>query len=334
MNRTPILLIILSLVSFSCQGNGPVEETRFLMDTVVRISVYDEDLSHGRVHTAIDKAFKRMEQIEALTSIYIDSNDVSRIIQNAGLKFTHVSSEVSQLLKSSIEVSENTMGAFDITVGVIKRLWQFDSDTPLIPDEALLRLNLHNVNYKEIYIDGNMAYLGMGGMVIDLGGIAKGYIIDQGIAVLLEEGVKAGIVEAGGDLGIFGSHPHRAKWRIGIRHPRKSQEESIVVLETDACSIATSGDYERCFFHNGIRYHHILDPRSGLPAKDCVSVTVVTESALLADAYATAVFVLGHEKGLELIERMPSIEGVIFYEEDGQLKRVVSKALLNKIHFQ
>lgn len=334
MNRAPILLIILSLVSFSCQGNGPVEETRFLMDTVVRISVYDQDLSPGRVHTAIDKAFKRMEQIEDLTSIYIDSNDVSRIIQNAGLKFTPVSSDVSQLLRSSIEVSENTMGAFDITVGVIKRLWQFDSDTPLVPDEALLKLNLHNVNYKEIQVMGNMAYLGMGGMVIDLGGIAKGYIIDQGIAVLLEEGVKVGIVEAGGDMGIFGSHPHRKKWRIGIRHPRKSQEEIIGVLETDACSIATSGDYERCFFHNGIRYHHILDPRSGLPAEDCVSVTIVTESALLADAYATAVFVLGHEKGLELIERMPSVEGVIFYEEYGQLKRVVSKALLNKIHFQ
>lgn len=171
-------------------------------------------------------------------------------------------------------------------------------------------------------------------MCVDLGGIAKGLIINRGVDVLREAGIQSGIIEAGGDLRIFGNHPVREKWNIAIRHPRSDEGAFFGVLATDETGIATTGDYERYFYNDGKRYHHILDPQTGYPAEGCISVTVVAESALLADAYATAVFVLGIDEGMALIDRLPSVDGIIIYEEEDRIQYKISERLQQMIEFR
>jgi len=329
-----IFLIFLEGISCSkVQKKQPIEKVRFLMDTVVRISVYDYELPERKIKKAIDRAFKEMSRIEAMTSSSIDTNYIARISKESGVTAVNVSPEVFSLMKNSVEVSEKTHGAFDITIGLIKNQWAFDSDHAHVPDILLIHSLLPLVNYRNIQFDHRKIMLTQPGMRIDLGGIAKGYIIDQGVKVLQNEGIKSGIVEAGGDLRIFGHRPYRKMWRIGIRHPREGEGKLIAVLETNETSIATSGDYERYFIQNGKRYHHILDPKTGFPARGCVSVTIVTKNALLADGYATGVFVLGPEKGIALIDNLPSVEGVIMYTKGDTLKHVVSQGLRQNIHF-
>lgn len=237
------------------------------------------------------------------------------------------------LLKKSIEVSEATGGAFDATVGAIKSAWNFEADHPRVPDASQIRSLLPRVNFRKILFTKDSVFLSDSGMRIDMGGIAKGLVIDRGVGVLRETGVRAGLVEAGGDLRIFGRHPYREKWKIGIRHPRSHEGELIGVLETDASSIATSGDYERYFIQDGKRYHHILNPKTGYPAEGCISVTIVAESALLADAYATAVFVLGPKDGMALIERLDALEGIIVFKKENVLETLVSAGLRDSVQF-
>jgi len=330
-------IFVLAFGLTSCRNSSrdwPVEKTHFLMDTLVRVSVYDRRMPKRRIEAVIDHALKVMEEIEARASIYVDTSDISRVVKSSGQNSVRVSSEIHGLLQQSVEVSEKTRGAFDVTVGVVKKLWGFETDRPRVPDGILLSSLLSRVDYRKIDLRDADVFLREPGMCIDLGGIAKGYIIDRGVAVLQEEGIRSGIIDAGGDLRAFGSHPEGRMWKFGIQHPRGKRGELIGVIETEGAGIATSGDYERYFIQEGKRYHHILDPKTGFPARGCVSVTMVAESALLADAYATAVFVMGPEEGMALIESIPSLEGMIVYEEEGELRHVTSDGFLEKIHFQ
>ena len=161
-------------------------------------------------------------------------------------------------------------------------------------------------------------------MAIDLGGIAKGYAVDRALRVLKAAGVSSSLVDAGGDIGLLGSKPNGAPWRIGVQHPR-DMREMIAVIEIDSGSVATSGDYERFFEHEGRHYHHILDPRSGYPARGLVSVTIIAPTCGLADALSTAVFVLGPEAGMQLLRRLPQAEGLLIAEKEGKLTAWKSK---------
>jgi thiamine biosynthesis lipoprotein len=301
------------------------------MDTVVRIAVYDPKMSRSGAEVAIDQAFKRMAEVEAKVSSHITGNKISALNAQAGDDFLSVSDETRLLLKTSRKIGDETGGAFDVAIGLIKNLWSFDSETPSVPDSASIRKRLPLIDYRQIEIRDHHARLMRLGMAIDLGGIAKGLIIDRAVESLQSSGVRAGLVDAGGDIRIFGQHPTNTHWRIGVKHPRPNKKSLYAVIETDATSIATSGDYERFFIINDRRYHHILDPKTGYPATGCVSVTVVAESAMIADAYATAVFVLGPDAGMKLIERLPEIEGMILFEKDGHLERRTSRGLISKV---
>lgn len=336
-----VLLVIsfplLGMLSCLIQGNStPFEQTRFLMDTVVQISIYPQGMSEKEMNRIMDKVFAMMEEMEVKMSSHIDTSDVNQINTEAGQSSVQVSSDVIQLLKTSTRLSEMCEGALDITVGAIDNLWHFNSDFPIVPDQSIVSSILPLVDYQQIRIDDrdHSVMLNLKGMQIDLGSIAKGYIIDRGIEILQENGVCSGIIDAGGDLRIVGFHPERKTWRIGIRDPRGENGELYGIIETAAVSIATSGDYERYFIQDGIVYHHIFDPRTGFPARGCISVTIVAEEAVIADGYATAVFVLGPEEGMALIEHIPEIEGLILYEEEGTIQSVVSDGLLDKIQYQ
>ena len=330
MMNKPISILTSCFLILACAQRPtepPVERVQFLMDTLARITVFDQTKKTTVIDSAIDAAFEVMSRIEQETSVHIDSSIVSEIIRQAGKQSVPVTSAVEAVLRQALVISEETGGAFDVTIGVVKALWRFDAASPAIPQSDRIHEALSHVDYRCIVLRDGEVMLSDPCMRIDLGGIAKGYAIDEGVRVLQEAGIKAGIVEAGGDLCIWGRHPQRDMWRIGIRHPRADAATLWAALQTGEVSVTTSGDYERYFEVEGKRYHHILDPLTGFPAFGCVSVTVVTERAMAADAYATALFVMGPDAGMMLVEETADVEAIFLYEIDGALQYRISSGL-------
>lgn len=306
------------------------------MDTVVRVSVWDSSFKESELTPILDRCFREMEKLEQRLSIHIDTSEVSRIVQSAGKNPVLVSQIVFDLFPVIHHIWQNSDGAFDMTIGSLKILWGFeDQRSPHVPSPDSILLCLKTVGFHKVKYSQSRVYLSSPGMKLDFGGIAKGYIIDQAVRGLRDAGIKAGIVEAGGDLFVFGKRPGKKYWRIGVRHPRYHdvKKEVIGFIETKGnVGIATSGDYERYFIHKGKRYHHVLDPKTGYPASGCISVTILAKDAMHADAWATAIFVLGPEKGMKLIEQSPEIEGLIFYLQNSKIVFQVSSGLQKYYH--
>lgn len=330
-----ILIVVFSLlwhIKVRDKGLKSFKETRVLMNTFVGVEVFAGDST--KAYRAMWAAFDEMERVSKLLSNYDPESEVCRLNAYAGKGKMEVSRELYYVLKRSVEWGRITDGAFDVTLGPVLRLWGFSGVKPQIPSKDDLQSGLKLVGYRHLLVDPKcpQVSLTLRGMNLDLGGVAKGYVVDRAVEVLKAQGIANAIVDAGGDLRVLGHNPNGQRWRIGIRHPRRVNE-LIGVVEVDSGAVTTSGDYERFFFKGGVRYHHIIDPRTGMPARGCVSVTILAPSALDADALATAVFVLGPQKGTELINRLPGVEGVIFYEEGGELKSVVSNGLKGRIYF-
>ncbi|UCE18477.1 MAG: FAD:protein FMN transferase [Gemmatimonadota bacterium] len=310
---------------------GSTERTKVLMDTLVRIEIFDKD--EGKSRATLELAFEEIERLDHVFSRYLAESEVSSINRNAGRDAVMVSKDVIAVLQRSIHFSEISKGAFDVTVGAVSQLWDFTSAEPTLPEQARTEEQLEHVDYGKIMMsNGRHVGLSDSGMAIDLGGVAKGYAVDRALQVLKENGVASSLVDAGGDIGLLGSKPDGKLWRIGVQHPRDMQR-MIAVIEIDSGSVATSGDYERYFMRDGRRYHHILDPKTGWPARNCMSATIVTKRAMDADILATAVFVLGPEKGLAFIEGLPGVEGLLLFEEGGQIEHAVSGGLGENITF-
>ncbi|MFQ5907194.1 MAG: FAD:protein FMN transferase, partial [bacterium] len=214
-----------------------------------------------------------------------------------------------------------------ITIDPVSRLWhRFEGGTLHVPSHNSIDSVLALVDYRKLIVRGSSVELSTRGGSIDLGATAKGYAVDRGIAVLESLGATGGLIDAGGDIRAFGGRPDGRLWRIGVRDPRMP-DSIVTVFEVKDRSIATSGDYERYFIRDGIRYHHILDPSTGFPARGCCSVTIITEKALDADAIATAVFVMGPQKGMRLIESLPDVEGLIIVCDDKKKSIIRSPGL-------
>jgi thiamine biosynthesis lipoprotein len=336
MRRWVVTGLILMAFIPACKKREPdklLERTGFLMDTVVHVSVFGAAGSEQAMQSALDRCFREMSRLEGMTSIHVDTSETAEIVRRAGKDSVSVSPETVAVLRRAAQVSESSDGAFDVTIGAIKDLWGFDASNPKVPGPDAIRRLVRHTGYRGIALRNGKAYLNDPDARIDLGGIAKGYIVDRAVQVLRDSKIRAGILQAGGDMFVFGKHPGRPFWRIGVKHPRNTDagDGMIGVIETDGeQGISTSGDYERYFMIGGKRYHHILDPKTGYPARGCVSVTIVAPDAMTSDAYSTTVFVLGPEKGMELIERHPEIEGLIISEENGRLIQRVSTGLKSK----
>jgi thiamine biosynthesis lipoprotein len=337
----PILALVglafvgtLALISFytysSRSSSGHIyQKRRFLMGTLVTISVVSD--GRERAFSAMDRAFHTLQKIESQTSRRIAASFTNRINEAAGRAMVSVSSSYLALIQQSVEYFRMTEGSFDITVGPLTTLWQFEDGQGRLPDDEEISRNMFLVNCRNLQVDEIHQTIGLKkvGALIDLGGIAKGFAVDQAVSVLKEEGMPGGMVNAGGDIRLFGLKPSQERWRIGIQHPRQLNAILASLKLTDT-SIVTSGDYERYFFKDGIRYHHILDPKSGQPARGCQSVTIVSETALSGDALSTGVFILGLERGMALIEDLEGVEGLIV---DQQGKVHVSSGLQSFIRW-
>ena len=300
------LLLILSaliLLTQACtKKTQPHKETRFLMGTLVEVVAYPDG---GDSRTAVEKSFQVMDEVVNSASPGKEASQLARIA--AGEKVT-LSGHPLKIMETSLEVLKVSGGAFDPTLGELVSLWGFGSDNPALPESAVI----NNALKKKLQIENwTDACCPPPGTQLDLGGVAKGYAVDEAVRIMVKEGVSAGIVNAGGDLRSFGKKPGGKPWKIGIQDPGDPQK-LMGVLEIGESAVATSGDYQRYFEKDGIRYHHILDPATGYPADSGVrSATVIAPDCILADALATAAFVLGPDEGIFLLEGWQGVEGVL-----------------------
>jgi thiamine biosynthesis lipoprotein len=264
----------------------------------------------AKAEEGMEAAFREVQRIDSLMSHYREDSEISRVNRDAGKNETKVSPEMFRMIERAIEFSSLSEGAFDITIGPVFRLWNFREGK--FPEEKKLRENLKKVGYRQIKIDRSRSsiFLQEEGMEIDLGAIAKGYAVDSASAVLKEKEIENFLVNAGGDLKVSGSKEKGVPWIVGIQHPRLPSQ-MVAKLSPRQAGVATSGDYKKFFIERGERYHHLLNPSTGTPARECQSVTVMAPSAMAADALATAVFVLGPKKGLALVKRMNDVHAII-----------------------
>lgn len=317
------LLIALSFLQVSgCSQAKFIKRTQIIMGTFVTIIA---DASPQ----AVKEAFNEIKRVDLLMSRFNPDSEVSLLNRRGEAK---VSPETREVIQRAIEFSKITNGAFDITCGPICNLWQKAGKEDKMPTKNELSYVVSLVGYHNIIINGNRIKFSKKGMQITLGGIAKGYAVDKAIQVLREEGVTRALVNAGGDMyclgeGLkdeslrekiqqffFGRKSKERKWEIGIQDPRK-RNKIIGVIKVKDKGVATSGDYQRYVRIQGKRFSHIVNPATGLTVQNNpMSVTIIASDATTADALATGVFVLGSKRGVELINKLSGVEGMIVSE--------------------
>lgn len=296
---------------FGCSSKDRVfKKSRIMMDTVVTVTVVSD--SKDSAEKAIDKAFLELERLEKLFDFHSSESEISRINKFAGISGIEASPDVLELLDKASYVSENTGGTFDVTIGPLISLYDFQKK--IRPDASAIKKYISLVDYRKLIVDRNksMVFLMKTKMLVDPGGIAKGYAADRAAEVLKKNGINSGIVAVAGDIKTFGRKPDGRPWKIGIKNPRAKDDDNDIMatVELSDMAISTSGDYERFFISEGTRYHHIIDPRTGLPAGECRSVTVIAKEGIFTDAFATGVFVLGPEAGMKVLKKM-GFDGII-----------------------
>ena len=288
-----------------------ISASRLSMGSTLTLTAWTND--EDRAQAAFEEVFAEFTRLERLMSTWISGSDVSRVNRSAGVRPVPVSSELREVLNVARQMSEWTGGKFDVTFGALSGLWKFDHDQDdAIPDMREMRRRLALIDYRAIQIDeaAGTVFIARKGMSIHLGGIGKGYAVDRGANILRLRGLRAFIIQSGGDIYAAGLKDGRP-WRLGIQDPRGPANHYFAQLDLSDGTFSTSGDYERAFVKNGRRYHHILDPDTGEPARGARSVTIVTNRAVMADGLSTGVFILGPTAGMALIERLADVEGVI-----------------------
>ncbi|MDP2167350.1 MAG: FAD:protein FMN transferase [Thermodesulfovibrionales bacterium] len=319
------------LLTGSCAKKEKLyRKSALLMNTTVTITVVSD--SSEKADAAVDAAIEDIKRLEALISFWSTESEISAINRNAGVKEVAASPDTIDMIEKALFVSEKTGGAFDATIGPIIRLYDFKKK--IKPDDRAIRKKLPLVNYKEMAInrDASTAYLRKKDMSFDTGGIAKGYAAHRAAEALKATGINAGIVAVAGDIRAFGLKPDGKPWLVGIRNPETGDKEDLLaVLGLSDESISTSGDYERYFIEkDGTMYHHILDPKTGKPARGVRSVTVISKEGAFSDGFSTGIFVMGTEKGMKLLNEM-GFEGLIV---DNQGKIYMTDGLKERIKFK
>ncbi len=295
--------------AFGCTpAPAPAKTTFAAMDTVMTLTVY------GGESDALDAAKARVLDLEALLSVTDPDSDVSAL-NRAGT--AALSPDTADLLGRALELCERTGGALDVTIYPVVRAWGFTTGDYTVPDGDTLAALLEKVDYTEVRLEGDTASL-PAGAEIDLGAVAKGYAGDALAALLREKGVESALLELGGNIHTVGSKPDGSDWRVAVRDPA-DKEGYLGVVSVSNKAVVTSGGYERYFEQDGVRYWHIMDPRTGAPARSgLASVTVAADSGLYADALSTALFVMGREAALDYWRAHRDFEAVLV-SEDGSV---------------
>lgn len=275
------------------------------------LTVVAETAEEG--HGYIEMAISEIERIEVLLTTYNDNSQTQQINKHAGIAPVAVDREVYELIERSIAISRITQGAFDISFGGIdKSLWNFDRSMTALPSAKDAKKSIHLINYRNIILNAEegTVFLKKEGMRIGFGGIGKGYAAEMAKRLLLQNNVKAGIINASGDLTAWGLQPGGEPWRIGISDPDKP-DNVFSYLNVSGKAVATSGNYEKYIMIGGKRYSHTIDPKTGLPIHGIKSVTVIADNAEFADAMATPIAVMGIQAGLTMVNQIPGLHCII-----------------------
>lgn len=333
--RTPVgvlaasVLAVFAVAAATAASAATAKDVRKKMGSRFEITAVHSDAEAAR--RAIDKAYAEIERIEAVISSWRHTSETSAVNRQAGAGPLQISPELFNLVRRSLKLSALTDGAFDITFAGVGQLWDFDAPEPNVPEPEAIRAALAHVGYRKIILnpEERTLYLDDASARIGFGAIGKGYAANRAVWVLKEEGITGGVVNAGGDLVAFGRQENGEPWEIGIAHPRR-RGHLFARLPLTEQAVVTSGDYESFFELGGKRYAHILDPRTGFPVDHLLSATIVCPDAELADGLATAVAVMGPEKGLALVNRLHGIEALLV-DLEGRLH--VSDGLRSQLTF-
>ncbi|MCU0344928.1 MAG: FAD:protein FMN transferase [Ignavibacterium sp.] len=300
--------VVLFFIGFFTARNSSDEEvktikrSKILLGTVVEIQVREND--EKKAKDAITKAFTEIKRIDDLFTTYNEASSAWKI-NNSADSIISVDPEIYNLIVLCDSITRLSNGSFDVSLDNLTKVWGFYTDDPQLPTKAEIDSSLLNSGWQKITLLGDNKIIKKENVGLNFGAIAKGYAVDKAIDVLKKLGIKEALVNAGGEISVIGKD-----WIVGVQHPREINS-IIKKIKLDEFTVATSGDYEQYFEVGGVRYHHILDPKTGYPSTGLQSVTIIYKSNTLADALATAVFVMGKENGMKLIESLDDTEAMI-----------------------
>lgn len=297
------------------QKDITVQKVLKLMGTRFEITVVAPNEEIGYIN--IDEAVSEIQRIEKIISSWDESSETSLINKNAGIKPVKVSPELFGLIERSIRISVLTDGAFDISYASMDQIWKFDGSMKAMPNESDIKKSIAKIGYQKIILDTEKStvFLPEPGMKIGFGAIGKGYAADKAKQLLVSKDVKGGIINASGDLTTWGTKVTGEKWLVGITNPL-NKERVFGWLPIVESAVATSGNYEKYITLNGKKYSHIIDPRTGYPTTGISSVSIFAKQAEVCDALATAVFILGRDVGLHMINQINGVEAIVVDAEN------------------
>ncbi len=306
--------IILLVISGPLQAQNVYRKNMVLMGSAFDITVVEKDSLQAVKY--IQMAVDEIKRIEKLISSWNQNSQTSEINRNAGIRPVKVDKELFDLIKRAKLISQITDGAFDISYASMDKIWKFDGSMTRMPDTESIKKSVAKVGYQNIILNDttHTVFLKLKGMKIGFGAIGKGYAADKAKQLLIAKGVQAGIINASGDMNTWGTQPDGTPWTVAIVNPL-NKYKAFALVPVSNKAVVTSGDYEKYVKFNGIRYAHIINPKTGYPATGIISVSVFAPQAELADALATSVFVMGIEAGLDRINQLPDVECIIIDEK-------------------
>ena len=311
------LLLVYFLLLSHIVDSQPTTSTKVISLMGSRFELVAISANESIREKSIEAAIDEITGIENLISSWKPNSETSQINIKAGIEPVRVSSELFNLIERAIKISDLTNGAFDISFNSLDPIWTFDGRAMEAPDSTLIKASVGKINFRNIILNRQKqtVFLKEKGMKIGFGAIGKGYAANRAKMIMMEHGVKNGLINAGGDLIAWGKQENGDQWQVGIADPAK-EKKYIAWLSVSDMSVVTSGNYEKFIIIDGKKYGHIIDPKTGYPVKGIQSVTLVSPDAELSDALATSVFVLGVNKGLELVNTLKNVECLIIDDEN------------------
>jgi thiamine biosynthesis lipoprotein len=302
-----VILGAVFILFFSCAPLPPQHEEA--LGTICTVNLY------GKGSRAVyNEIFSRFREIEERMSINKDGTEVDAINADAGIAPVPAGEDVFEVIEKSLYYADISKGAFDPSVGVLVKLWGIGSDNARVPAQEEIDAVLPLINYRNVALDAEKrtVFLSQPGMMLDLGAIAKGYAADEAVKIIEKHGIRAALIDLGGNIFVYGARNGKKSWRIGVQDPLGERDQSLGIVEIEGnATFVTSGVYERFLETGGTRYHHILSTRDGFPVNNgLLSVTVIAKTSMDADALSTALFALGYEKGRALAESLSASHGV------------------------
>ncbi len=317
-------------VTLVLQSSGAESYSRTLKLMGSRFDITVVASNKVQANEFIDQAVGEIRRIEKLISSWDANSQTSMINQNAGIRPVRVDPELYQLIERALAISNLTEGAFDISYASMDRIWKFDGSMTQMPGPEEIKASVSKVGFQHVILNkqDHSVYLDQKGMKIGFGAIGKGYAADKAKQLLIQNGVEAGIINASGDMNTWGTQASGDDWKVAIVNPM-DKNKVFALLPIHEGAVVTSGDYEKFVRFNGVRYAHIINPKTGYPATGIISATVFAPKAELADALATSIFVMGIDVGLDFINQLPKVECIVI-DDKGKIYSSANIQIENK----